>query len=67
MTGIEAVSIDLKLSRHSQSYNAYANLLSSDIIINLSSIYRPVTARSMSLDSKANPVVKEPNNSSFGC
>ena len=66
MTGIEAVSMDLKLSRHFQSCKALESFCKSSTITYLSSIWRPVTARSMSLDSSARPVIKDPKSSNFG-
>ena len=66
ITGIEAVSIDLKLSRHLQFSSPHERLRKSSIILYLSSMCRPVTARSISLDSSASPVTRDPNSSSFG-
>jgi hypothetical protein len=66
MTGIEAVSIHLKLSKTCQLERGAANLFSSRITANLSSIYNPVTARSMSLDSSARPVIRDPKSSNLG-
>ena len=66
MTGIEAVSIDLKLSRQSISLRAAASFYNSAIITYLSSILRPVTARSISLVSKARPVERDPNSYILG-
>jgi hypothetical protein len=66
MTGIDAVSIDLKLSRHYQVCSAAASLLSSQIRLYLSSINKPITAKSMSLDSSANPVINDPNSCNSG-
>ena len=66
ITGIEAVSIDLKVSIHYQPYKASESLFNSSTIANLSSIYNPVTAKSISLDSRAKPVIRDPNISNLG-
>jgi hypothetical protein len=52
--------MDLKLAKHFQFCRASANFYNSYTIMNLSSILRPVTAKSMSLDSRAKPVDKDP-------
>jgi hypothetical protein len=52
--------MDLKLAKHFQFSRASANFYNSYTIMNLSSILRPVTAKSMSLDSRAKPVDKDP-------
>jgi hypothetical protein len=52
--------MDLKLAKHFQFSRASANFCISYTIMNLSSIFRPVTAKSMSLDSRAKPVDKDP-------
>jgi hypothetical protein len=66
MTGIEAVSINLKFSKHCHSCITRASFYISYIIAYLSSIFKSVIARSISLDSNANPVVKDPNNITCG-
>jgi len=52
--------MNLNSSKQSHFYNVLANLAISLIIVYRSSMLRPVMARSMSLDSKARPVVREP-------
>jgi hypothetical protein len=66
MTGIDAVSMNLKLSMQFHYYKLFAILLISVIIANLSWIFNPVIAMSMSLDSNARPVVNEPNITTLG-
>jgi hypothetical protein len=66
ITGILAVSIALKLSSTAQSCRPLAKLYKSFIIWYLSSMSSPVTARSISLDSKARPVTSDPKTSSLG-
>lgn len=67
MTGMLAVSIALNDSILFHSlYRALASIYRSSIIIIRSSILRPVTAKSRSLDSRASPVIIDPNISIFG-
>jgi hypothetical protein len=66
MTGIEAVEIAFKSYIISHFFMFSANKSRHSIIFSLSGKYRFVTAMSMSLDSKANPVTKDPNCFIFG-
>lgn len=66
ITGMDAVSIDLKLDKHCHSWRPRASLFKSSIILNRSFICRPVTAISMSLDSRASPVTRDPNSTMRG-
>jgi hypothetical protein len=61
ITGIDAVSIALRSETRSHSYKPFASLCNSSIISYLSPILSPVTAISISLYSKARPVIKDPN------
>ena len=66
MTGIEAVSMNLKLSKHPHLERLDESFCISLIMIYLSSILRLVIAMSMSLDSRAKPVNKEPKSTILG-
>jgi hypothetical protein len=66
ITGIEAVEIAFKSYIISHFFIFSANKSKHSIIFSLSGRYRFVTAMSMSLDSNANPVTKDPNYFIFG-
>jgi hypothetical protein len=60
MTGIDAVLMNFELSKQVHYSITANNFYISAIIVYLSSILRSVMARSMSLDSSASPVYRDP-------
>ena len=66
ITGIDAVEMAFRSVITSHSFRYSANVSSESIIFYLSGKKRFVTAISISLDSRASPVIRDPNYMIFG-